>query len=202
MYALRMIRACAILACVVGVLLGSGCALNPGPSTMEVAPGQYARVFDDARGVLRDMGFILERVDAQAGVITTQPKGTGGLMTPWDQEQTSFAGELEDAGQKHHRVVRVDFVPAAPELPAREITDMRSDTEPLEMQVSVAVYRWNLPGWRINTESILNSTYTHDPQLDERGMSAYAVAVKQDNDLACRIAGQIRDRVAKPIAAK
>src|SRR5438128_989361 len=82
-------------------------------SAISTAPAPaYAEAFDTARQTLRDTGFILERVDARAGVITTQPKTTAGLLTPWDREQTSFGQDLEDLFQRHQRIVRVEFEPA------------------------------------------------------------------------------------------
>jgi len=163
---------------------------------LHVEPGKYGRVMDEARDELRDLGFILDRVDAQLGVITTQPKDTGGIATPWDQEQSGIDDKLEDALQRQQRVVRIDFAPQGLQPGAAEIVDLRQEKGPIDAQISVTVYRVNQPGWRLNPLSMLNSSYTHDPDLDARGMGSYSVARRQDYDLALRIAGSVRERMA------
>jgi hypothetical protein len=157
-------------------------------------PGEYARAFDSARNELRELGFILDRVDAQAGVITTLPKGTGGLATPWDQEQSGLDDRAEDALERHRRIVRIEFAPAGAAAGGGEGSDLRTETGAIEAQVSATVYRVQQPGWRVNTQAILNSTYSRDPELDARGMTSFGVAVRQDDALAKRIAGRVQQR--------
>jgi hypothetical protein len=193
------------------ILLG-GCA-KPTPvagddaptPTLSIAPGRYAEAFDQARDALRDMGFILDRVDAQLGVVTTQPKGTGGIATPWDQEQSAIDDRLEDAVQKHLRVVRIEFAPTGStpgDAPGVSAPDLRLEQRPIDAQVSVSVYRLHQPGRRLNTQAVLYSTYTHDPQLDERGMSLYSVAVRQDRALAERIVRDVHARLERSAAGR
>ena len=87
---------CAMLVAAGMVVGGLGACTGHGSATSETAQvaqgatihvdsGGYGRVFDETRDVLRDLGFILDRVDAQLGVISTLPKGTGGIATPWDR---------------------------------------------------------------------------------------------------------------------
>ena len=180
----------------------SEAAMTAPGATMHIEPGRYAATFDQSRDVLRDLGFILDRVDAQQGVIATMPKGTGGLATPWDQEQSGLGDRAADAVQKHRRVVRIEFAPAGIEPGSAEVRDLRTDKRPLEAQVSVTVYQINQPGWRLNTQAILESTYTHDPQLDARGMGVYSVAVRRDDDLARRIAERVRERLDRQTAGR
>ena len=199
----------ALTACVLGACSGHGPASSasdgavtaPG-AMLPIAPGQYAATFDQTRDVLRDLGFILDRVDAQQGVIATLPKGTGGLATPWDREQSGLGDRAEDAVQKHQRVVRIEFAPAGTEPGTVEVRDLRTDQRPLEAQVSVTVYALNQPGWRLNTQAILESTYTHDPQLDERGMGLYSVAIRRDDDLARRIVRRVQERMERQTAGR
>jgi hypothetical protein len=169
------------------------------PAPVLIQPGEYERVFNQAKDDLRGLGFILDRVDAQLGVITTMPKGSGGILTPWDQEQSGIDDRLEDAVQKHRRVVRIDFsaVKTAGQ-PGDELADLRTEKGPIQAQVSVALYRIHTPGWRLNTQGILESTRTTDPQLSERGMGQYGVAIRQDDALARRIADHIRSFAAQP----
>ncbi len=187
--------------------LGGGCAhsvpagtesaaVASAPATIHLEAGEYARAFDQARNELRELGFVLDRVDAQAGVITTLPKGTGGLATPWDREQSGLDDRGEDAVHRHRRIVRIEFAPAGGAPGAAEGRDLRTEAGPIEGQVSATVYRVQQPGWRVNPQAILNSSYSRDPQLDERGMSAYGVAVRQDDALAKYVAGRVRVRTS------
>lgn len=176
------------------MLMFTACA-SPAPTsgsiaTVSVPPGGYAAAFDAARTVLRDRGFILERVDAQAGIITTQPKTTGGLATPWDREQQSFRQEAEDMIQRQQRIVRVSFDPAD------------GGAEPATMQVQVTLQRVHIPGQRLEPEAIGQSTYFYDPALGARGMQPqYAVSIREDTALAERLAGLIRNAAAARAAA-
>lgn len=195
-------------------MLAGGCAKQSGTTapddaqtaaasgaTLHIEAGRFAIAFDESRDVLRDLGFILDRVDGQLGVITTQPKGTGGIATPWDQEQSGIGDRLEDAVQKHRRVVRIEFAPAGMEPGSVEIGDLRAEQRPLDAHVAVTMYRTHQPGWRLNSQAVLESSYTHDPQLDERGMSQYSVAIRQDDELARRIVDRIRERLTRQAAA-
>ncbi len=196
-----------------GALLLGGCANQPRASdaggmtgapagAFHVRAGEYVTAFDRTRDRLRDLGFLLERVDAQAGVISTQPKGTGGFATPWDREQSGLNEEFEDMFQRHRRVVRVEFTPAGVAPNPADLRDLRAEKGPIDAQITATVYRWNQPGWRLNTLAILDSSHTHDPALDERGMSSYSVAVRQDTPLAAWIAERVRLELDKPQASK
>lgn len=167
--------------------------------TATIPPGAYAVSFDNARHVLRDMGFLLERVDAQAGVITTQPRGSAGLASPWDNVQSGLDQEMDDLFNRQQRVVRIDFVPlaasaaagASPDAAVTTPDDLRTLSAPIEARVSVAILRTFQPGRRVNTGAILHSTYTKDPDLAARGLAYYSVATSQDSRLAERIARKV-----------
>lgn len=92
-------------------MLLSGCSTPSTTSTVDVSETAYPSAFDAARDVLRDMKFDLERIDARAGVISTMPKSTAGLATPWDREQQTAQQEVEDMLQHQQRVVRITFEP-------------------------------------------------------------------------------------------
>lgn len=160
-------------------------------AALVIASGEYTRAFAASRDVLRDFGFALERVDAQTGVITTQQRGTGGVVTPWDSMQSTFAQELEDAGQRHRRVARLEFaamdgsggiVSGAATPP-----DLRRYPGPVEVRAWVDVYRWHQTQLQLNTINIRDSSYAIDTDLEARGMTSYGVAHAQDPALAERI---------------
>jgi hypothetical protein len=174
----------------------------PDVAAVPVAADQYERTFNAARQVLRDRGFLLERVDAGAGVITTQPKTTAGIVTPWDREQQTFAQELEDLIERQQRVVRITFdapgqemqadvAPSTIETPATVAASVASART---MHVQVTVQRVQIPGRKIEPEAISQTSYYWDPVLGDRGMQpSYAVAYKADRLLAERLAGLIAE---------
>jgi len=180
---------------VAGVVL-SGCAPRGrvgGQDGAALAVPRYATAFDAARATLRNSGFILERVDARAGVITTQPKTTAGLLTPWDREQSTVTQEVEDLLQRQQRVVRVEFegVDGAA-LGAENAARVR---------VHVVVQRLHIPGHKLEPEAIRQSSFYLDPVLAEREMQPnYAVAIKQDELLAARLTRLIEERLASVAA--
>jgi hypothetical protein len=149
---------------------------------------KYAEGFAAARQVLRDEGFILERVDSRAeggGVITTRPKTTAGLATPWDREQSTFGQDLEDLFQRQQRVVRVEFASSAG---GAELTS----ESPANVSVHVVIQRVQVPGHKLEPEAVWQHSYYVDPELGDRMMQpSYAVAWKEDRLLAERLAKEI-----------
>lgn len=91
----------------IAALLCAGCQQGP----LVVAADKYAVAFDAARDLLRSYRFEIERVDAQAGTITTLPRRSGGALTPWDREQQSWTQEWDDTFNLNARRVRVTFSP-------------------------------------------------------------------------------------------
>jgi hypothetical protein len=197
------------------VLLIQGCAGIPGPRDFAVASGRYAAAFDAARDTLISRRFELERIDARAGVITTRPKSTSGLATPWDTEQGSLDQEVEDFFNRQQRIVRITFEPSDPNpasiAPAasgsptdpqhveHEPDDLRAYSGPLNARVEVVIERLHRPGWQLEPGAIRHSSYAEDPALIDRGMwPTYAVPFSQDPDLAGRIAGEIEQRFKSP----
>lgn len=103
--------ACGLLgaATVVGTALG-GCGTSRATTrVVEVAPGRYAQAFDAARETLRDYNFTLDRVDARAGVITSEPRFSIGLANPIDPVQSTARQEIQDLLNQQDRRVRVAF---------------------------------------------------------------------------------------------
>jgi hypothetical protein len=158
----------------------------------------YAGLFAAAKGVLRDNDFRLDRVDARLGVLTSRSKGSGGVLTPWDGEQTTMTQEMEDLLNRQARAVRVTFEPAgAPPTGGSvgtqpEDLDLRTWDGPLTVRVEVALLRRQRPHWRVQTAAIRLSNYAQEPALSERGMQPeYSVAFDQDDLLAGRLLAEI-----------
>lgn len=198
-----------------------GCA-GSGRPEFRVAADDYTLTFDAARDVLADYRFMLSRVDARAGVITTTPKTTGGLFTPWDTEQSKLSQEWEDTLNKQRRRVEITFTPAAaapadPAADAGVIADARrteiaiSGARPLATdlietpqetvaRVVVVVERIHTYGVRPNTRSVYLTTGTTDPTLPFP--SSFEEAISDDPPLAERLARQIERRAAERLRAR
>ena len=160
------------------------------PTTARIPAGQYAAAFDAARHELRDAGFMLERVDAWSGVITTRPATSAGFMTPWSGHQSTVWQELGDFAHRHQRTVRITFEPAGPL--AVDPGDLRALDAELLMRTRVVVDRIHHPNWRIDRSTIRHSSYATDPALVARGMQpSYSVPREEDTLLAARLTRRI-----------
>lgn len=137
------------------------------------------RLIGVIRKVLTDHRFVIDRVDARRGVVTTEYKTTQGLASPWDGEQGSFKQETADLVNQHERSVRVNI---------------ENDGS---VMVSVLVQRVHRPAWRIETESISQST--HAVVIDSNGQRQpprIVTPIGQDGLLAERIGEAIRSKLA------
>jgi hypothetical protein len=180
----------------------AGCVAPPrvmeAPAEAQIPAGRYAAAFDAARESLIDLGFELERVDARFGVISTRPKSTAGLATPWHREQSTLEQEVEDLlnGQFRRAIITFHIPSAAEHLPPRPQTapgpapvDLRESEGPLIARVEVVLERLHRPGWRLEPSAMRWSSRAFDPEL--RGTSmwpVYTVAFSQDPLLARRLA--------------
>lgn len=198
---LHPLRRPAKLALLAGAGLLVGCSSPQKETVFIVLPGEYEAAFDATRDVLTDARFTLDRVDAAAGVITTYPKSTSGLATPWDTEQSTFGQEWEDFTNQQERMVRVTFAPEGEEDelpgPGEALPDRRSDDRPLVARVDVTVLRLRRPGWRPETEAISRSSRSQDPQLASRvGGATFSEPIGRDERLAGRLGEQVRARLS------
>ncbi|MFG0326521.1 MAG: hypothetical protein ACF8SC_04535 [Phycisphaerales bacterium JB037] len=189
--------------------LAAGCASrDPRPVTFTVASGRYADAIDAATRVLSDRGYEVERIDARNGVVTSRPKPTTGLLTPFDDDQSGAGDEWQDFVNVQRRTVRIVFEapgvadepgPSAPAAPVEPPPSVASSEGPWVGRIEVVVERRHRPNRRIEPESIRRSTRFGDPELASRGMAPeYFVAIRQDPALAGRLARAIEDRLGGP----
>ncbi len=180
-------------AAILALLALAGCTPNNTARTFDVAPGSYARSFDSAVEALRELHFAIDRVDAQAGVITASPKQSSGLATPWDLDQSTLTQEVEDLLADHRRRVRITFEPgqgAGPDAPL--------EGAPVLGRVEAVIDRRYLRHWRASSASILASDLALDPQELSRGEAPeYDVPLTRDERLAARIADRIRKKLER-----
>lgn len=183
----------------------SGCA-QQSTTSLALPAESYPLALDAARATLRDSGFTIDRVDAAAGVITTRPKDTAGLATPWDGEQSTMYQEWEDFMNRHKRTVRIDFSPAGQGTPNEGVdaapADLTEATGTLTMHTTVAVERAYRSNWRIESSAIRQSRRYWDRELASRGMTSYEVPVAQDERLAARLTAAIERRMQRSVESR
>ena len=177
-----------------------GCRGVGAPSSVTLRPGQYARAFEQTKDLLNARQFTLERVDARAGVITTRPKPTAGLATPWDTEQSSLRQELEDVMNQQERRVRVVFEsPGEGESraqPGDAPIDRRESEGELVARFEVTLLRVSVPGTRVEPSAIRMSTRSSDPELARRGAGGRdRIAIATDDAFAGRLAQALEQRL-------
>jgi hypothetical protein len=168
----------------------AGCSSGTPSPEFRVDAGGYARAFDAAREVLRASRFTLNRVDARAGIITTDPKPSAGLATPWDLEQSTPTQEIDDLLNQQRRRVRVSF---AQESGADRVADLLESPVPLTARVEVVIDRVHVRGTRPSSKAILLSSQTYDPQAT--APAQYEVPVTRDEYLESRLAAEIRRKL-------
>lgn len=150
---------------------------------IEIAPSDMDRAIDAARAVLIENRFTIDRVDARRGVLTTFPKQTAGIASPWDSEQSSFDQEIADLVHHHERVIRVSF-------------EQESVGAPIHANVHASIVRVRRPGWRLETESIRRSTHARRISNNNTNVpSIQREQIGEDHQLSARLAEQIRDRL-------
>jgi hypothetical protein len=184
-----------------------GCATQP--SDVQVPASEYGEAFTAARDVLHSYRFTLDRVDARAGVLTTQASGSAGFFTPWNRQESTFGQEWENTIHDQQRRVEIVFATTSdtetnradpsPDLRSDQAREHASDLleapRDTNAHVHVVVERVYQFGWRPNTKSTALMSLTEDTQPD--APSRVVVDISDDPRLAGRIASEIRALIAK-----
>ncbi|MEC9373755.1 MAG: hypothetical protein VYC34_07925 [Planctomycetota bacterium] len=186
------------------LLLGSvgGCAASNQDPTIHIPAGDYAAAFDAARDEIRKAGYELQRVDARAGVITSQPRASAGLATPWTGVESSFEDAWQSLVNHERRRLRIEFRPEAVEPPPTDAApdprlDLREAGLPVELTVTAEVERAHRPGMRVQPASVRLTSFSRDLIQESEGVEpTYWTVISEDKLLAMRIADRIRNRLA------
>lgn len=194
----------------------TGCSSAHHDTIVPVSSGGYSASFEHAKQVLRDANFDLDRVDARSGVVTTKPKHSAGLATPWDLEQSTLADETNDLLSDRSRQVRIWFEPAssmgsrpsdaplapafatipvepgAPGAPGTMPMDLRTYDGAIRARIDVVVLSTQRPSTRLDSTTIRLRSFSWDPAMARRGLyPTYEVPVGRDERLEHRIAGAL-----------
>jgi hypothetical protein len=181
-----------LLIAVVGGL--AGCRAPTADRSFVVPASRYAEAFDAARDELRRAGYTLERLDAANGEILTEPRTVAGLATPFEAESTSAGQVWQDTLNAQPRTVRVRFRDADSDAGAPPSPPPADGF--VEAEVEVVLWRIRRPGWRLETESIIESSLWRDPLWPERGVRpGMMVPLRRDDALAAKLTHRIASRV-------
>jgi hypothetical protein len=176
----------------------AGATTDPS-SELRIDASQYAAAFEAAREAILDARFEIERVDAYAGVITSRP-GSQAINT------------LDDAISRQEKVVTITFVPILGEASAaspagadqagalaRGEVGVAELGVPMTMRTSVEVRRIQTPGWRPSSSSVIATTRTIDPALEQRGlMPRNTSRLRDDPETAKELTRNISRRMRGP----
>lgn len=177
------------LALVIAAISLGACSSPRADVAFDFDAADYGTVLSASRDALRDFRFEVDRLDAEAGIITTAPKPSSGLATPWDADQSSLGLEVSDLLNQQQRAVTITF--ESPDNP-----DLRFAQGPISARVDVVIYRVRTSGWRLETESISQSRYSRDPLARSRGAEPrFLQPWKRDDALAQRLSAAIRERI-------
>lgn len=179
-----------------------GCASSPrgpdGPPPLYIDAADYPQAFGAAKDLARECEFELDRVDARAGVITTQPLISAGLATPWIPHSGSVAGSVQGLIQHERRSATIRFLPAGSgDAPPPELFDFRDFEGQVEIVVEVELQRVHRPHRRPSIASIRLTSFaenpaTADPERDQQ----FSIETLRDEDLARRMTERLRRGLA------
>jgi len=184
-----------------------GCAAPPpaSPPELVIQPAAYPLAFEAARTALRERRYELERIDPAAGVITTKPRSSAGLLAPWTMPHADAA--VADTANSQRRTVEVRFQPTsdATAPPAGRPDPLAAATpqpppdrpgRPIRVTVRVLVDRRLTPTRRLEPSAIALSANTIDPDLARRDLrGSPAIPRRLDNTEAHAIARDLRQRL-------
>lgn len=175
-----------------GLMVLVGCGSRAVAPSFELSADDYAEAFDAARDVLRERGFELDRVDARAGVITTAPRASAGLATPWIQHSPTLR---EASGATLHPDRRMAIVSFAPVGAPSPVSDLREHDGGFLLAVEAPKLRLRRVGRHLDSTAIRFANWWRDPSEPD---PMVLTPVEAADDLAADLADRIRARLAQP----
>jgi len=136
----------------------------PGSNAFEIEASAYTGVFRQAKRVLRDANFTLDRVDARHGIITTKPRPSVGFLTPWLGHHKNFEQSCFGIVNREQRIASVTFMPTGND----GSVDIRFYEGTLTVQIDVHVERIEQPGRRHDASGIMYSSFSSSLQRGRR----------------------------------
>ncbi len=79
------------------------------PALVRIPVSDFDRAFEAAQFAARDRLFVVDRVEARDGVITTRPLTAAQWFEPWRRDNTTAGDVLRASTDTYRRTVRFDF---------------------------------------------------------------------------------------------
>lgn len=159
----------------------------------------YPTAFAATKDVLREAGFTLDRIDAQRGIMTTRPRSSAGIFTPWLDFSESLGGDVESALHAEWRRVRVHVL----DRQTREPLRAGDAPDRLSMQLEVIRERVQRPHRRTDPRLIRRTSFARESELVQREMQpGYTVPLDRDVELARRLLQEVERRTAASTAGE
>ncbi|MEM1165124.1 MAG: hypothetical protein AAGI30_02410 [Planctomycetota bacterium] len=195
-----------LLAAALGHQMGCGSRLPTEPPPplpeeigirpVDLRPGDYADAFEIARDMLRDRGFVLARVDARQGVITTQPSSASGLATPWRRQTSGFNAAVDATLNRERRAVALRFRALDDQARPLSVEDLRQHGGVIQARFDVVVQRVYEAGRRVTPTSIRLTTRATDPAFPSPDGDAFGSRSRGDESLSEALHVEFADRLA------
>jgi hypothetical protein len=220
------------LAGITAMAMALGCSATPDDSEPaplanphEISPAQFAAVFKESGLLLRDRGFIVDRQDLRAGLITTRPRISPTYLEPWNATNTTSEQVVASTISNQRRIVRIwirptgevppTFVSADSEAPQTQ-PDPQAQTQPATdaasnlaaypsyaVRVEVFVERAQQPNRRLsgsmNSGSAFNDLKDVPTEYKRRGIEGfYWEPIGHDSYLEQRLLVELLQRSGVP----
>ncbi|MEM8834948.1 MAG: hypothetical protein AAGD00_03915 [Planctomycetota bacterium] len=172
----------------------SAVVAQPLAATFDLELDNYPTAFEATKDVLREAGFTLDRIDAERGVITTRPRSSAGIFTPWLDFSDSLGGDVENALHAEWRRVRVSVL----DQHTGEPIGANGSLDALSMQIEVLRERVQRPHRRTDPRLIRRSSFARESALVQREMQpGYVVPLDRDVELARRLLTEVERRMSE-----
>ncbi len=191
------------------VVVLCGCGAAPGPRSLTIQAGDYAKAFDAAVEAAREAGLPAVYRDRRSGLVETAALPGGSILEPWTTDNPTLGAALESTIAYQRRRARFEFRPegapgAAPPPPAPDLlavgpppADLTQQGGPLVLEVRVVLERAYSAGIRRDTWSRALTTRARIIHAGERDDPDFWTPVARDGDFERRLLARVREKLER-----
>ncbi len=93
------------------MLAGCTTVIHAVNNPLEIAPGEYDRLFEAAVGELRARGFVVDRHDYRFGTVSTRPVGSPTILEPWRAGNSVYDQAVASTVNYQRRQITITLEP-------------------------------------------------------------------------------------------
>jgi hypothetical protein len=205
------LRRSAIVALLCLPILGCGRSVVSIDNPIAVAPDEYQRVLTASVNTLRDMRFVVNRVDERFGVVTTYPMTASSFFEPWHVDNTTPDQVVENTINHQRRIARVTLEPIDRQGQVLDLMMPRSPAQApasYQLRVEVMLERRQTPERQLNTAAVAGLQFAGAAGTPRALMTEYGEQevhwrpVGRDELIEQRLVAEILQRAAElPVAS-